>query len=173
MTSSQYEPWLRGPLDGVPGLLQPPAHGFVMAREDVEEAVTGLGVDQLWARPGGVASVGFHLGHLTGSTDRLLTYARAEALSSSQFVALAAELELDNTRPSLESLLEGWRSAVDGALRQIASTPESRLLDPRVVGRQRLPSTVFGLIMHAAEHAQRHAGQIITTAKVVRAGAFS
>lgn len=171
MTKSQPEPWLRGPLPGVPALLQPPAHAFVMAREDAEAAVAGLTPDQLWARPGGAASVGFHLAHLTGSTNRLLTYARGEALSSSQLAVLASERELDHTRPSLESLLDAWRLAVDEALREIANTPESALLEPRAVGRARLPSTVFGLIVHSAEHAQRHAGQIITTAKILRAGA--
>ena len=115
--------------------------------------------------------MGFHLAHMAGSTDRLLTYARGEALSDPQFATLAAERELDRTRPSLESLLDAWRLAVDGALRQIAATPESILLEPRVVGRGRLPSTVLGLLFHSAEHAQRHAGQIITTAKIIRAGA--
>ncbi len=141
-----------------------------MAREDAEEAVTGLTPDQLWARPGGAASIGFHLAHLTGSTDRLLTYARGEALTDGQLAALASERELDDTRPSLDSLLEAWRFAVDEALRQIATTPESALLEPRLVGRARLPSTVLGLIFHSAEHAQRHAGQIIATSKILRGG---
>jgi len=43
------------------------------------------------------------------------------------------------------------------------------LTDARAVGRQRLPSTVIGLLVHAAEHTTRHAGQIITTAKIVTA----
>ena len=170
MKKSLPEPWLRGPLPGIPPLLQPSAHAFVAAREDSEAAVAGLTRDQLWARPGGAASVGFHLAHLTGSTSRLLTYARDEALSDSQLVVLASERELDHTRPSLESLLNAWRLAVDEALRQIANTPASALLEPRVVGRAKLPSTVFGLIVHSAEHAQRHAAQIITTVKILRAG---
>ena len=171
MAKSAVEPWLRGPIPGIPALLQPPAHAFVMAREDAEAAVAGLTPDQLWARPGGAASVGFHLAHLTGSTNRLLTYARGESLSDSQIAALASERELDRLRPSLESLLDAWRFTVDEALRQIAKTPESALLEPKAVGRARLPSTVLGLIFHSAEHAQRHIGQIITTAKILRAGA--
>ena len=170
MTGRLPEPWLRGSLPGIHGLLQPPAHAFVMAREDVETAVADLTVDQLWARPGGAASVGFHLAHLSGSTDRLLTYARGEALSGVQFPTLATETSVENERPSMEALLDAWRETVGRALRQIASTGEATLLDPRAVGRGRLPSTVLGLIVHAAEHAQRHAGQIITTAKIVRAG---
>ena len=141
-----------------------------MAREDVETAVTDLTAEQLWARPGGAASVGFHLAHLSGSTDRLLTYARGETLSELQFATLTAERDLEHEQPSLTAMLAAWRETVDGALRQIASTRESALLEPRGVGRGNLPSTVLGLIVHAAEHAQRHAGQIITTAKIVRAG---
>ena len=141
-----------------------------MAREDTEAAVDGLEAEELWARPGGAASVGFHLAHLAGSTDRLLTYARGEALSAEQFAALSAERQVDVVRPPLDGLLDAWRAVVEAALRQIATTAEARLLDPREVGRSKLPSTVLGLIFHAAEHSQRHVGQIITTAKIVRAG---
>jgi hypothetical protein len=81
------EPWLRGPIPGIAPVLQPAAHAFVMAREDVEAAVSGLAEDQIWARPAGIASLGFHLAHLAGSTDRLLTYARGEALSDVQRAA--------------------------------------------------------------------------------------
>jgi DinB superfamily len=170
MPASQPEPWLRGPLAGTPLLLQPPAHAFVMAREDTEAAASGLTREQLWMRPGGAASIGFHLAHLAGSTDRLLTYARGESLSPSQFSALHAEREVDIVRPPLNLLFEAWHATVDRAMRQIAGTPESSLLEPRTVGRSKLPSTVLGLIFHSAEHAQRHVGQIVTTAKIARAG---
>ncbi len=171
MTSTaMFEAWLRGPLAGVPPLLQPPAHSFVMAREDIDAAVPGLTPAQLWARPGGVASIGFHLAHVTGSTDRLLTYARGEPISDAQRVALAAEGEIATTQPDLGAMLEAWHETAARALQQIAGTSEARLLEPRAVDRQRLPSTVLGLIFHAAEHAQRHVGQIITTAQIVRAG---
>jgi uncharacterized damage-inducible protein DinB len=162
------EPWLRGPLSGIPQLLQPPAHAFVMALEDVEAAVVGLSAEELWRRPGDAASVGFHLVHLSGSTERLLTYARGERLSDAQMAALNAERELRDPYPPLDVLLARWREVVQNALRQIADTPESTLAEPRAVGRARLPSTVLGLIFHSAEHAQRHVGQIVTTAKIIR-----
>jgi uncharacterized damage-inducible protein DinB len=162
------EPWLRGPLSGISQLLQPPAHAFVMALEDVEAAVVGLSAEQLWRRPGDAASVGFHLVHLAGSTERLLTYARGERLSDSQIAALNAERELQDPYPPLEVLLARWREVVQNALRQIAATPESTLAEPRTVGRAQMPSTVLGLIFHSAEHAQRHVGQIVTTAKIIR-----
>jgi len=170
MTSPLPEPWLRGPLAGISAVLQPPAHAFVMAREDVEAAVAGLVPDQIWACPGGAASIGFHLAHIAGSTERLLTYARGESLSEAQFAALAVEREIARACPRLETMLDAWRQTVDRALQQLANTAEVTLFEPRVVGRARLPSTVLGLIFHSAEHAQRHAGQIITTAKVVRGG---
>lgn len=165
---TQPEPWLRGPLPGIPSLLQPAAHAFVMAREDVEHAMHGLTEEQLWRQPGGITPLGFHVAHLSGSTDRLLTYARGETLSTAQRETLAREGHLVTSRPPPEQILATWQQTVDAALAQLASTPESALVDPRFVGRARLPSTVLGLIFHAAEHASRHTGQIVTTAKLVR-----
>ena len=121
-----------------------------------------------WARPGGAASIGFHIAHLSGSTERLLTYARGETLSDAQKTVLAAERDLDATRPPLDSLLATWRATADRSIAQLASTDERSLTEPRFVGRARLPSTVLGLLFHAAEHASRHTGQIVTTAKIVR-----
>ena len=167
-TVSKPEPWLRGPVPEIPALLQPAAHAFLLALESIEAAVSGLTHHQLWLEPGGAASLGFHLLHLAGSTDRLLTYARGEALSEPQRAVLAAEGTLTPPYPTLDRLLAGWRTSVEGALRQLAATPEAVLKDARQVGRAQLPSTVLGLLFHASEHAQRHAGQIVTTAKIVR-----
>jgi uncharacterized damage-inducible protein DinB len=167
--STVPEPWLRGPLPGIPSLLQPAAHALIMAREDVSTAVAGMSVEQLWLEPGGAASLGFHLFHLSGSTSRLLTYARGEALSSKQRETLVLERSIASTPPSLEQLLSAWSETVDAALQQLSSTREDQLLEPRLVGRAQLPSTTLGLLFHAAEHASRHTGQIVTTAKVLRA----
>jgi hypothetical protein len=139
-----------------------------MALEDARDAVAGLTPDQLWFEPGGAASPGFHLIHLAGSTDRLLTYARGESLSEAQLVALAAEDDRSEPRPGLDALVAQWGTTVDRALRQLAATPESTLTDARVVGRARLPSSVIGLLFHSAEHAERHVGQLVTTAKIIR-----
>src|SRR5262245_12520569 len=168
VSAPKPEPWLRGPVRDVPALLQPSAHAFVLALEDSEAAVSGLATDQLWLEPGGAASLGFHLLHLTGSTDRLLTYARGEALSVAQRAALAAETTLSHPRLSLEDLLTRWRATVEAALHQLSATPEATLNDPRLVGRAQLPSTVIGLLFHAAEHAQRHTGQLVATSKIIR-----
>ena len=163
------DPWLRGPVEGMSDALQPVAHAFIAAREDVAAAIGGLNAAQLWARPGGAASIGFHLMHLAGATDRLLTYARGAALDDRQTAALAAERTPPEPRPTAGELLKAWEAAVARALTQIGETPDGELGTARFVGRARLPSTVRGLLCHAAEHAARHAGQIITTARIVRA----
>jgi uncharacterized damage-inducible protein DinB len=140
----------------------------MMAREDVDAAVAGLSPEQLFAEPSGAASVGFHLVHLSGSTDRLLTYARGQRLSDAQKAALAFERTVADVRPLITEMLAVWHGTVTSALEQLAATPESALLEPRTVGRAQLPSNVLGLLFHAAEHASRHAGQVVTTAKLLR-----
>ena len=168
MAETLPEPWLRGPVEGVPALLQPAAHALVMAVEDVERATEGLHPDDLWVEHGGAASVGFHLAHLSGATDRLLTYARGERLSDAQKRQLAAEHPDPPDRPALQSLLDRWRATVAAAMGQLSETNEETLLIPRYVGRAQLPSTVIGLVFHAAEHASRHTGQVVTTCKILR-----
>ncbi len=138
-----------------------------MSIEDVERATAGMHPDDLWAEPGGAASVGFHLAHLAGATDRLFTYARGERLTDAQKRHLGAEHPEPSARQSLQRLLSGWRGGVDAAMRQLSQTSESSLLEPRFVGRAQLPSTVLGLLFHAAEHASRHTGQVVTTCKIL------
>jgi uncharacterized damage-inducible protein DinB len=139
-----------------------------MAVEDVERATAGLHPDDLWTEPGGAASVGFHLVHLSGATDRLLTYARGERLSDAQKRQLVAERPNPDDRPGLQVLLDQWRATAAAAMRQLSQTSEETLLTARFVGRAQLPSTVLGLVFHAAEHASRHTGQVVTTCKILR-----
>jgi hypothetical protein len=162
---SQPEVWLRGPVPAIPGELLPAAHAFIQTMEDVERVAGDLTNDQLWRQPGGAASVGYHILHLTGSTDRLLTYARGERLSPSQKDALSAE----SSPPQLSApeLIAQLRTQIDAALARLREVPVASLYEPRTVGRAALPTTVIGLLFHAAEHSQRHAGQIVTTAKIV------
>ncbi len=161
------EAWLRGPIAGIPASLQPVAHALVQVREEVERAVAGLTPGQLGARPAGVASLAFHLAHIPGSLDRLFTYARGETLSEPQRRAASAEKD-PGAAPDAAALLTGLAGGIEGALARLREWPEASLLDPRSVGRAALPSTVLGLLFHAAEHAQRHSGQVIVTARLVR-----
>ena len=167
--TTPIEVWLRGPLPGIAPILQPAAHAILQVGEDVLPLVADLTSDQLWARPGGVASIGFHLKHLPGSLDRLLTYARGEQLSPEQLAYLAAERTIHDTRPPLESLVAGLSNGANSAIKFLRTVHEDSLLDAREVGRQKRPSTALGLIFHAAEHSSRHAGQIVTLNRIVRA----
>jgi DinB superfamily len=160
---------LRGPVPGIDPWLQPAAHALVQAGEELS-AAEGLTTEQLWARPGGAASVGFHLRHIAGSIDRLLTYARAGKLGPRQLEVLAAEGQPGSPPASAATLVSEARGAIEGALGALRGTSTATLLEPRTVGRQGMPTTVLGLLFHVGEHTQRHAAQVITTAKVVRGG---
>lgn len=163
------EPWLRGPVPGVDAYLQPAAHALVQASEDLERATSDLSPDELAMRPGGAASVAFHLRHVAGSIDRLLTYTRGVPLSDAQRRVLVAESTGGNAPGDAADLISQVRAAITGAIDTMRATPRDALLESRAVGRRGLPSTVLGLIFHVAEHTQRHTGQAIVTAKVVRA----
>jgi uncharacterized damage-inducible protein DinB len=162
------EVWLRGPLPGVPALLQPVAHALLQAREEVETCLRDFPADRFWERPAGVASVGFHLQHLAGVLDRLFTYARGEGLTAGQMAALAAEGKPTGLPDEPAALLQIFGQQVEASLAQLRMTDEKTLTEPREVGRAKLPSTVLGLLFHAAEHTQRHVGQLLVTARVVR-----
>jgi uncharacterized damage-inducible protein DinB len=162
---SNPEVWLRGPLPDVIPELQPVAHSLMQVREEIAEAAS-VSAAQLWARPGGAASIGFHLMHLAGSLDRLLTYARGRTLNAAQRDALAGEDREDTSRTAAD-LVTAALDALDRALVQVQATALCTLDEAREVGRARLPSTVLGLLVHAAEHAQRHSAQIITMRKVI------
>ena len=167
--SARPEVWLRGPIEGVPPHLMPAAHALLQAAEDIERVALPLSTDALWARPAGVASIGFHVRHIGCSVDRLFTYARGRMLDEAQLAALAAEGEPGEPPATAAVVVTGCLAAIDTALARLRTFPEPMLLEPRSVGRAGLPSTVLGLLFHAAEHTQRHTGQIITTAKVVTA----
>ena len=163
--SNAPEVWMRGPLPEYARILMPIAHALLQAREDVERVVTDATAEELWQRPGHAASAGYHLQHLAGSLDRLLTYARGESLNEAQFAALAQEDAPGTSGPALVSAV---LAQIDRALDQVRLTPIEHLEEAREVGRARLPSTVLGLLFHAAEHSARHVGQLTTTLKVVR-----
>lgn len=166
--SDRPEVWLRGPVDGVPSLLQPVAHALLQAREEVESALVGFPAHKLWERPAGVASVGFHLQHLAGVLDRLFTYARGETLTEAQFEALRSEAEPRDQSASTSTLIAQLSVAVEKAVAELRVYENESLTESREVGRARLPSTVLGLLFHAAEHTQRHVGQLLVTARVVQ-----
>ncbi|SNC68323.1 DinB superfamily protein [Hymenobacter gelipurpurascens] len=164
------EVWLRGPLPDVAPLLQPLAHALLQARDEVETALGHFPNELLEARPAGVASVGFHLRHLAGVLDRMQAYARQEPLTEAQFRYLAAEKDGPALPNTTAELVQRFQEAVDQMLTTLRTTSEASLPEFRAVGRQQLPSTVMGLLVHAAEHTTRHVGQLLVTARVAQAG---
>ena len=154
----------RGPIEGVSFWLMPVAHGFLQAREDVDKARSAF-PGGIWERRGEAACVGWHLLHLAGSTDRLVSYALGHALSDRQRAWLALERS-ESCDLGVEDLLLELHRVIDSSLEILRSLSEEALREPRFVGAARLPSTTFGLLVHASEHAQRHSGQILTTIKL-------
>ena len=167
---SDTEWWQRGPIEGVPNVLQPVAHILLQVRESVHELVEGLTEEQWNVRPAGVASAAFHVRHIAGVVDRLFTYARGTPLNAEQLAALRVEREPRVTPPEVEVVLQALDSRIDAALAELRTIDPSILGDFRGVGRAQLPSTVIGCLVHGAEHSMRHVGQLSVTVRVVRAG---
>jgi uncharacterized damage-inducible protein DinB len=164
--SSKPEVWLRGPLDGIPALLQPVAHALLQGREEINELMADFPDALLWERPAGMASPGFHLQHMAGVLDRLYTYAKGEQLDQLQLDYLAIEGKNDDLK--VDQLLENFNKQVDIAIKQLSETDEATLTEVRGVGRVKVPSTVIGLLVHSAEHTMRHVGQLLVTVKVIK-----
>ena len=165
---ARTEWWQRGPVEGIPAVLQPVAHILLQVRESVGELVEGLTEPQWNARPAGVASVAFHVRHITGVIDRLFTYARGESLSPEQFAAIKSE-GLDLPAADVGAVLSALSARIDAALAELRAIDVATLGDFRGVGRAQLPSTVIGCLAHGAEHAMRHVGQLSVTARIARA----
>ncbi len=166
MMETLPEPWLRGPISGVHPLIAPLLYAFEQARENLALHTTGLTTNQIWATPHSLGSVGFHIRHIAGSTDRLITYLEGKQLSEAQLAALQSEHQ---PRASLDELLAVLHSSFQHAEAVVRALSPAMLIEPREVGRKRLPTTVIGLLTHVAEHTQRHVGQAISAAKLARA----
>jgi uncharacterized damage-inducible protein DinB len=166
LQTSLPEPWLRGTLTEVPPVARGVLHALELAQEDAIKWCGGLNAEKFHARPAGLPSVAFHLRHIVGSLDRLLTYAEGQVLSSEQLETLKAEANPDG---SVKKVLAELGEAISrGSLRLRALASEDLAL-PRFVGAKRVQATLGGLLVHIADHTQRHVGQAITTAKLVSA----
>jgi uncharacterized damage-inducible protein DinB len=161
------ELWLRGPVEDVSPLLQPVAHALLQAREEVNDLMKDFPDQQLWQKPAGVASVGFHLRHMAGVVDRLFTYAKGQLLSDEQMQALKAEPE-GTEGTTVHRLLSLYNKRVDQAIEELKHLNDKDLLENRGVGRSQLPSNVLGLLFHSAEHSMRHLGQLLVTVRVLK-----
>ena len=160
------EAWLKGPIEGVPSLLQPVAHAITQANAEIHAMMENLPAGKLWDQPAGVASAGFHLQHIPGVLDRLFSYSRGLPISNAQLKYLSEE-GLENREITKEMLLEKLTTQINSAIEHLKTIDPSTLTENRTVGRKKLPSTVMGLIFHAAEHTMRHTGQLLVTVKVL------
>ena len=159
------EPWLRGTLTEVDTVRRGVLHALELAREDVARWCDELTSGQLEARPFGLPSVGFQMRHMVRSLDRLLTYAEGRQLSEEQLVSLKSEMEDSGRR---EDLFSEFERGIESAMQRVRAIGPTDYEVARGVGRKMLPTSVGGLLVHCADHTQRHVGQAVTTAKVVR-----
>jgi uncharacterized damage-inducible protein DinB len=160
------EPWLRGTLSDVPAVGRGVLHALELAREDLEKWCGGLTEEELNARPAGLPSIAFQVRHIARSLDRLLTYAEGRGLTQSQLTELKSEVEPGATRDNLFAELAAALAKGANRVRGLAT---GELEESRTVGKKAWPTTVGGLLVHVADHTQRHVGQAVTTAKVIMA----
>lgn len=165
---SETEYWQQGPIEGIPALLQPVAHALLQARREVSAIMEEFPDALLTKRPAGLAFVAFHLRHLSGVIDRLFTYAKALPLNEEQKSFLKNEGNEEIRSGLVGELVDQFSETVTSALSQLTLTAENTLTEIRGIGRKQIPTTVLGLLFHAAEHTQRHVGQLLVTAVVVK-----
>jgi len=163
--AQQPEPWLRGTYSDLPAVLRAILHAFDLAREDAVRWADGLTEAELHASVSGLSPIAFHMRHIARSLDRMLTYAEGNQLSAEQITAARTELDPGVSR---EELLAEFHQGLDRAAERVRAFASADLEQPRAVGKKLLPTSVGGLLVHLADHTQRHTGQIVTTAKLLK-----
>jgi len=162
------EPWLRGTLTDIDPIRRAVLHALELSAEDAARWTDPLTDAQLLARPSNLAPVAFHLRHIARSLDRLLTYAEGHQLTPDQLSALKSELGTADDEPGTAAAARAeFRTALATSATRIRAISPNRFADPVGVGRKQLPTTVGGLLVHCADHTQRHTGQLVTTAKLL------
>jgi uncharacterized damage-inducible protein DinB len=164
--SPHPEPWLRGTLIEVPAVPRATLHALELAQEDLQKWCGGLSTEELNAHPVGLPPVAFHLRHVARSLDRLLTYAEGHRLNEEQLGKLKSEM---GPGASHHSLFTELTAAFQVSMERLRALARTDLEQPRTVGAKALPTTLGGLLVHIADHTQRHVGQAITTAKLIAA----
>lgn len=160
------EPWLRGTHTEVPAVGRAVLHALELALDDIRKWTEGLTDAEVQAQPLGLSAIGFHLRHIARSTDRILTYAEGGQLTAEQLASMKAEQAGTET---LAQLLQEVEASFANAAERVRALAGADFDTPRGVGRKQLPTSIGGALIHVADHTQRHTGQVVTTAKVVRA----
>ena len=168
-TTPYTEPWLRGTYTDVPAAGRAVLHAIELALDDLTKWTAGLADSEVHVQPLGLTPIAFHLRHIAHATDRILTYAEGEQLSPEQLAALKSEQGGEGKQESLAELLAEVEVSFTDAAERIRVLATANLDTPRFVGRKQLPTSIGGALIHVADHTQRHVGQVVTTAKVIRA----
>ncbi len=166
MTQPNIEPWLSGSHSAIHPCFRPLLFSLEQAQQDLRHWTLGLSEEQVWAQPLGLAPLGFQLRHIAGSVDRLFSYVEGNQLNERQLTALRSEMI---PGASLIQLLTEMDVVFQGVVQKVELLDAIAITENRGVGRKQLPTTVIGLLVHIAEHTQRHVGQAILTAKVLSA----
>jgi uncharacterized damage-inducible protein DinB len=170
MTTTPYiEPWLRGTHGDIPAAGRAVLHALDLALDDLTKWTAGLSEDEIHSQPLGLPAIAFHLRHIARSTDRILTYAEGGQLSAEQMAVLKTEQTGAGEKESLAELLAEVEASFSNAAERIRTLATANFDTPRGVGRKQLPTSIGGALIHVADHTQRHTGQVVTTAKVLRA----
>jgi len=160
------EPWLRGTYADVPAAGRAVLHALDLALDDITKWTAGLTGEEIHSAPLGLTPIAFHLRHIARSTDRILTYSEGNQLTQEQLAALKVESTGDET---LAELIAAVEISFSNAAERIRVLATADLNTPRFVGRRQLPTSIGGALIHVADHTQRHTGQVVTTAKVIKA----
>jgi uncharacterized damage-inducible protein DinB len=168
-SASRYvEPWLRGTHSDVPAAGRAVLHALELALDDLTQWTAGLTEAEVHALSLGLTPIAFHLRHIARSTDRILTYAEGEQLSDVQLAALKSEIGRERSQEPLSTLLAEVEASFTDAAERIRVLATANLDTARSVGRKQLPTSIGGALVHVADHTQRHVGQVVTTAKVLK-----
>jgi uncharacterized damage-inducible protein DinB len=162
------EPWLRGTYADVPAAGRAVLHAMELALDDLTKWTAGLSDAEVHAQPLGLTPIAFHLRHIARSTDRILSYAEGEQLSAEELALLKSEQGSEGQQESLAELIAEVEVAFTDAAERIRVLATANLDTPRFVGRKQLPTSIGGAMIHVADHTQRHVGQVVTTAKVIK-----
>lgn len=163
--TERVEPWLRGTLTEVDAVRRGVLHALELAAEDIARWCDPLNGEEIESRPLGLPSVGFQIRHIARSLDRLLTYAEGQQLTERQLKNLKSEEKFVDREATLVEFAE----AIEISVKRIRAFSPAKYGESRLVGRKKLPTNLGGLLVHIADHTQRHVGQAVTTAKVVMA----
>jgi uncharacterized damage-inducible protein DinB len=159
------EPWLRGTYADVSAAGRAVLHALDLALDDITKWTAGLTDAEIHSQPLGLTPLAYHLRHIARSTGRILTYAEGNQLTAEQLAALKAE---STGEESLAELLAEVEISFSNAAERIRVLAAADLNTPRFVGRKQLPTSIGGALIHVADHTQRHVGQVVTTAKVLK-----